>query len=106
MTMTSKTVEERMESVEAQGQAVARQMAQITNLLENALHIQPILEDDERHLTVTTPEAEPLELGASLEDQYVAVNYTSVRFPGWEHGGTRPVQIHTLDDPFHRSSRE
>jgi hypothetical protein len=41
MTMTSKTVEERMESVEAQGQAMARQMAQIANLLENALRIQP-----------------------------------------------------------------
>jgi hypothetical protein len=39
--MTSKTVEERMEFVEAQGQAVARQMAQITNLLKNALRIQP-----------------------------------------------------------------
>jgi hypothetical protein len=39
--MTSKTVEERMEPVEAQGQAVARQMVQIANLLENALPIQP-----------------------------------------------------------------
>jgi hypothetical protein len=206
--MTSKTVEERMEPVEAQGQVMACQMAQIANLLENALRIQPsptpipndnqyassapgtlvpkedqppstptlvpvpaapparvtdrsystttsvasslqpaphqhhpgpqvsmtahsstplgdalcgtdprptldmacknseTTEDNERHLTVTTPEAEPLENGASLEDQYVTVNYTSVRFPGWEHGGTRPVQIHTLDDPFHRSSRE
>lgn len=63
-------------------------------------------DDNECHLTVTTPKAEPLEIGPSLEDQYVAVNYTSVRFPGWEHGGTRPIQIHTLDDPFHRSSRE
>jgi hypothetical protein len=36
----------------------------------------------------------------------VAVNYTSTHFPGWEHGGTRSVQIHTLDNPFHRSSRE
>jgi hypothetical protein len=209
--MTSKTVEERMESVEAQGQAMARQMAQIANLLENALRIQPsptpipndnryasstpgtlvpnedqppstptpgrvpaapsarvtdcsystttsvasslpptphqshpdpqvsmtahsstplgdalfrtdprptldtacensknsdTTDDDERHLTVTTPEVEPLEIGPSLEDQYIAVNYTSVRFPGWEHGGTCPVQIHMLDDPFHRSSRE
>jgi hypothetical protein len=200
----SKTVKERMESVEAQGQVMARQMAQIANLLENALRIQPgptpipnnsrytfsapgtlvptedqppstptpvsvqaapsarvtdrsysattsvasslpptpqhnpqisvtaptlmledalfrttdrpsmdtLLEnsetpdDDDRHLTVTTPEAQPLEISPSLEDQYVAVNYTSTRFPGWEHGSTRPVQIHTLDDPFHRSSRE
>jgi hypothetical protein len=39
--MTSKTVEERMELVEAQGQAMARQMAQIANLLKNALRIQP-----------------------------------------------------------------
>jgi hypothetical protein len=62
--------------------------------------------DGKRYLTVTTPEAEPLEISASLEDQYVAVNYTSVRFPGWAHGGTHPVQIHTLDDPFHRSSRK
>jgi hypothetical protein len=59
-----------------------------------------------RDLTVTTPEAEHLEIGPSLENQYIAVNYTSVRFPGWEHGRTRPMQIHTLDDPFHRSSRK
>jgi hypothetical protein len=39
--MTSKTVEERMEPVEAQGQVMARQMAQIANLLENALRNQP-----------------------------------------------------------------
>jgi hypothetical protein len=39
--MTLKTVEERMESVEAQGQAMACQMAQIANLLKNALRIQP-----------------------------------------------------------------
>ena len=64
------------------------------------------LDDDERHLTVTIPKALPLAIGPSLEDQYVSVNYTSTRFPGWEHGGTRPVQIHTLDDPFHRRSRE
>jgi hypothetical protein len=61
---------------------------------------------DERHLTVTTPEAEPLEIGPNLEDQYVAVNYTSVRFPGWEHDGTRLIQIHTLNDSFYCSSHE
>jgi hypothetical protein len=198
-----------MEAVEAQGQAMARQMAQIANLLKNALRIQPsptpipndnqyassasgtlvpledqqpssstpvsiqaaptarvmdrsystttsvasslpptpyqphldlqvsmtahsrtlgdalfctdpcpllgsgkdseitnIIDDDKQHLTVTTPKAAPLKIGPTLEDQYVAVNYTSVRFPGWEHGGIRPVQIHTLDHPFHRTSRE
>jgi hypothetical protein len=64
-------------------------------------------DNDERHLTVTTPKAEPLEISPSLEDKYVTINHTSARFPpGWEHGGSRPVQIHTLEDPFHRSSRK
>jgi hypothetical protein len=74
--------------------------------LDTACENSETNDDNERHLTVTTPEAEPLEIGASLEDQYVTVNYISVRFPGWEHSGTCPVQIHTLDDPFHCSSRE
>jgi hypothetical protein len=35
------SLEEQMEPIEAQGQAMARQMAQITHLVENALRIQP-----------------------------------------------------------------
>jgi hypothetical protein len=89
------SLEEQMEPIEAQGQAMARQMAQITHLVENALRIQPSpipIPNDNRYASSAPGTLVPTEDQPPSTPTPVSVQAApSSRVKEWSHPTTTSV---------------